>query len=101
MTASESAMHLSESVRQLLDLGDEKRIEHLRAQRWIGYTKAKQVLDKMEELLSHPPTHRMPNLLVVGDTNNGKTMIVSQFQKRHPAFDNPDEDGITLPVMML
>jgi len=41
----------------------------------------------------------MPNLLIVGDTNNGKTMIVNRFHKLHPAFDRTDGEGLELPVL--
>jgi hypothetical protein len=39
----------------------------------------------MEDLLSFPKRTRMPNLLLVGPTNNGKTMIVEKFRRAHPA----------------
>jgi hypothetical protein len=39
----------------------------------------------MEDLLSFPKRTRMPNLLLVGPTNKGKTMIVEKFRRAHPA----------------
>lgn len=93
--------HLKESARAALKLPDAERIDRVRGARWIGYTRARQILDKLEDLLTQPKRHRMPNLLIVGDTNNGKTMIANRFLSRHPAYDNPDGDGITLPVLMV
>lgn len=93
--------HLSSEAAAALSLGDAERIERIRSPRWIGYTRAKQVLDQLEMLLSHPKTHRMPNLLVVGDTNNGKTMIVSRFHSRHPEREKPDGEGVVLPVLLI
>jgi hypothetical protein len=52
---------------------------------WIGYTRAHAILAKLDSLLEYPSMHRMPNLLIVGRTNNGKTMIIDRFlqsQKR-------------------
>jgi type II secretory pathway predicted ATPase ExeA len=43
----------------------------------------------------------MPNLLIVGETNNGKTMLVNRFKKKHPAIDNPCGDGIVVPVLLI
>lgn len=91
--------HLAPSVREVLAWDTEARIQRIEASRWIGYTQALQVLGRMEDLLRHPPTHRMPNLLLVGETNNGKTAIVERFRQLHPAHDNPDGDGISLPVL--
>jgi hypothetical protein len=91
--------HLNDSALSALELGEDKRIEWIRRPRWIGYTRANQVIAKLEELLTYPQRHRMPNLLLVGDTNNGKTMNVERFVKKHPEYANPDGDGITLPVL--
>jgi hypothetical protein len=91
--------HLNEAVKAALELSDSERINRVRGTRWIGYTRAKQVLAKLEDLLTHPKQHRMPNLLLVGDTNNGKTLLVNRFEKLHPPRDNPDGDGISIPVL--
>lgn len=93
--------HLHESARELLALSDKERIERIRAPRWIGYPQAKTTLAKLEELLLYPKSHRMPNLLVVGDTNNGKTMLVQRFCSRHPAIDNLSGEGVQVPVLFV
>jgi hypothetical protein len=65
-----------------------KRIRFLRLPVWIGYSRAHTILARLDALVAHPPMHRMPNLLIVGRTNNGKTMIIDRFlesQKRHTA----------------
>lgn len=93
--------HLNESTLKLLELSDAERIERIRAPRWIGYPQAKTILAKLEDLLTYPKSHRMPNLLVVGDTNNGKTMLVQRFCTQHPADDNPAGDGIRVPVLFV
>lgn len=93
--------HLSQNAIEALSLSDHDRMERIRQSKWIGYTRARAILDKMEDLLSYPPKHRMPNLLIVGDTNNGKTMIVRRFLKLHPADDNLSGDAIKAPVMLI
>lgn len=93
--------HLNDSTIKLLDLSDADRIEKIRAPRWIGYPRAKAVLAKLEDLLVYPRSHRMPNLLVVGDTNNGKTMLVQRFCAQHPADDNPNGEGVRVPVLFV
>jgi Bacterial TniB protein len=80
---------------------DEERTQRVRSARWIGYPTAKRILERLEDLLTYPPTHRMPGLLIVGDTNNGKTMIVNRFERLHPADDNPEGETIGLPVLIV
>lgn len=93
--------HLKDGAKEALKLSKEERIHRIRSARWIGYTRARQILEKLEDLLTHPKKHRMPNLLVVGNTNNGKTMIVNRFHQKHPAHDDPHGDGIILPVLLI
>ena len=93
--------HLSRAVRPALELTNEERIKRVRSPRWIGYTTAKRILDRLEDLLTYPRTHRMPGLLLVGETNNGKTMIINRFRQLHPAQDNPEGEAIALPVLIV
>lgn len=93
--------HLNERVIKSLDLPIEERIEKVRSPRWIGYPQAKIIISKLEDLLVYPKSHRMPNLLIVGDTNNGKTMLVSRFRDKHPAKDNPNGHHIIAPTIMV
>src|SRR6266542_4605833 len=73
--------HLSKSTQLIASLDDEKRIEKILSEKWIGYTRARNILLRMEELLSHPKSHRMPNMLLVGPTNNGKRYYLINFLK--------------------
>ncbi len=66
-----------------LELSDEERIEHVHGDRWIGYTRAKATLQRLEELYKFPSKQRMPNLLIIGPTNNGKSMIIEKFRRDH------------------
>ncbi len=93
--------HLNESTVKFLELSTEERIERIRSNRWIGYPMAKKIMDKLEDLLVYPHSHRMPNLLVVGDTNNGKTMLLQRFCSAHPASENPDGQGVIVPVLFV
>ena len=93
--------HLNESAKAALALSDQERINFIRRPRWIGYTKAKQIIAQLENLLTHPKIHRMPNLLLVGETNNGKTMIVNRFHKLHPVADDPNTEQCQWPVLVI
>ncbi len=79
----------------------EARVAKLRGGLWIHYTRAEQILSKLEDLYTAPRTHRMPSLLLVGETNNGKTMIARRFHERHRPNVHLDQQGSSVPVLML
>ncbi|WP_319542715.1 TniB family NTP-binding protein [uncultured Pseudodesulfovibrio sp.] len=91
--------HLTTRTSHKLSLPDDERIVQIRTVRWIGYPQANKGLEKLEDLLSYPEIHRMPNLLIVGDTNNGKTMLVKQFCTEHPPDDNIEGEAAIVPVL--
>ena len=75
--------HLYDSARSWADEDADARIRRIRTDRWIAYAQADAILVALEDLLSFPKRTRMPNLLIVGQTNNGKTMIVEKFRRSH------------------
>lgn len=79
----------------------QERINEILSSKWIGYSKANEILEKLEDLLRHPKIHRMPNMLITGETNNGKTTIVEQFLKKHPNTNDPYDDTIQVPVVKI
>jgi Bacterial TniB protein len=93
--------HLNATTLPLLELSDEERIAKIRSPRWIGYSRSKEILDKLEDLLSRPKSHRMDNLLIVGDTNNGKTALINRFCARYPVQENPQGDHTIAPVLLI
>lgn len=93
--------HLHESAAALMQLSQEERVYKVRTPIWIGYPTANEILRKLEEFLEYPKSHRMPNLLITGDTNNGKTMLVKRFCRTHPASDNPEGEEAIVPVLYI
>jgi hypothetical protein len=90
--------HLHPRTELELELPLPERIKAIRSARWIGYPAAKAVLDRMEELVEFPQNHRMPCLLLVGESNNGKTMLLRHFFKLHKFQDVPGQSA-TLPAL--
>lgn len=72
--------HVHKDFREVLGLPDAGRIAFLDAPRWIGYERAQLILDTLQGLMQKPKRPRMPNLLIVGDSNNGKTTLVERFR---------------------
>jgi len=98
---TEPAPHLLPKAAAYLERPDSERISYIRSPRWIGYTRAQGILTRLEDLLTHPKSHRMPNLLIVGDTNNGKTMLVKRFCSQHKPDDNPEGEAAVVPVLFM
>lgn len=93
--------HLSARAGAALALPDEQRIARIRRARWIGYTRAQAILTELEDLLTYPCQPRMPNLLLYGETGNGKTFIINRFVQRHPADDPPEGEAAIVPVLAI
>lgn len=93
--------HLAPPARDMLELSPEERILRIQADKWVGYDRARQVLAKLTDLSQHPATTRMPCMLLVGDSNNGKTHILRRFAAQHPARDDPAAGHVSVPVLYL
>ncbi len=89
--------HLQPGAQVVARLPDAERVQRIRADRWIGYPRAVEALAQLEALLAWPTKQRMPNLLVIGPTNNGKSMIIEKFARAHPPVCGADAEQV--PVL--
>jgi len=80
--------HLEEHCRAVALLPAEERIAWIRRERWIEYSRGVRALERLADLLSHPPRDRMPCLLLHGTTGMGKTRILQKFLRSNPAVFN-------------
>lgn len=92
MSLTVNFKHLAPWAHEIAMLPNQERIHKIRTDRWIGYTKAEEALRKLNTLITHPKRQRMPNLLLIGPTNNGKTMIIEKFRRDHPV--KPAKDHV-------
>lgn len=83
------------------DCDKKERIHRLKKPFWIGYPNAKRALSMMDELLNYPKTHRMPNMALVGETNNGKTMILEKFYRSQALDEKSFVENPRLPILLL
>src|SRR5699024_8089951 len=89
--------HLHPSAHPIARLSVDERVQQIRADRWIGYPKAVEAVARLETLVAWPKKQRMPNLLLVGQTNNGKSMIIERFDVSNQLITKPAREHI--PVM--
>lgn len=91
--------HLRGAAREAALLTPQERIKFILKDRWIGYVAAKHILSEVQDLVNHPRNLRMPCRLVVGDPDNGKTMLLQECMKRHPETVS-EADETRLPVLV-
>jgi hypothetical protein len=81
------------------EMTNEQRIQHICAERWIGYPSAKTILQEMEDLLLYPRTFRQPCMLLSAPTGNGKTILLQKFFDRHRPVITSETEQIHAPVI--
>jgi type II secretory pathway predicted ATPase ExeA len=90
---------LTETKLSTNPITNDERIEYILSDRWIGYPRAKAILQTMEELMHHPRTYRMPNMLLVAPTNNGKTILLQKFFDAYKPVITPETQQTVIHVL--
>lgn len=85
----------------LLNKSREERLRYIRAGPWITHPGAEKALKRLEVLMAWPPTRRMPNMLLIGPTNSGKTSILDRFRARYRSDENRVGDAIRVPILYI
>lgn len=93
--------YLHPSCVEKLSFSDDERISEIRKPRWIGYPAAHKILHQFEDLLRHPRVSRMPNALLIGSTNNGKTDLLKKFCQSHLPENSASSERMVAPVMFM
>lgn len=75
--------HLLPHVRPFTALADDERIARVRAERWIDHQAASLALGLLQEALAQPHRERMENILLLGESGMGKTMLLRKFERAH------------------
>ena len=86
--------HPTAEARVTADVDDTRRIAHLAEDHWIDYPRARQALQELERLLACPEKARMPGLLLHGESNIGKSMIIQKFLRAHAAREFNTDSGL-------
>ena len=93
--------HLSEKAQAALALNDDDRVAYLLSRKWVNYTAAQSALQILQSLLDHPKVHRMPNMLLVSETNNGKTAVIRHFRDMVTPTVDPSAEVTITPVILV
>lgn len=92
--------YIHEKFRHLVFADNEMRMNFLNIPRWIGYSGANKVLATFTELLNMPKRNRMPNLLLIGDPNNGKTTLIRRFYDLNGEPYVDESDNAVKPIIL-
>ena len=101
MAESPKYSHLNAAAKALIVASDPERIFAIRSGVWLPYARAKEILKRLEELLEYPRITRMPNMLLVAPSYNGKTSILERFLAKHPADLDPKGEATICPVVLV
>lgn len=94
--------HLQPVTHVLAMQSSAKRLAQFNIEHWIGYSRAQQILAQLESLMINEPGKIRPkNMLIVGPTNNGKTMIAEKFRRAHPSGMSANKEHENISVLMI
>lgn len=99
--ATSAYEHLREQSAAIARSDDHTRLEYLRADHWIGYPRAKAAIARLNELYAWPPRVRPRNMLLVGATNQGKSMIIESFMRQHKGQSQVDQESIPVVKVLM
>lgn len=90
--------HIHDDFKHLMSLSKEDRVNSLHQPLWINYPKTTEILHLLKQMLDRPKKPRIQNLLIIGESNIGKTSIAVEFQKMFPGSTMEDENGMSVMV---
>lgn len=82
-------------------VGQDDRISLIQSDIWIGFPRAEQVLDRLQNLIEAPRQTRMPGLLVHGASGIGKTMIARNLSRKYAPEYDPMAGVTHTPLLLL
>ena len=93
--------YLKPDIRHIMALSDDERKQFIRSPRWIAYPQADRILKKLDSYLAWPSDSRMPNALLVGESNNGKTTLIQHFYNQQGKSYETEYGDLVLPIILI
>ena len=85
---SDDYSHLGPAAREAIDCPAEERIIRINSRRFTDYPRCRSVLEMMAGQLAQPKGTLKPNLLIWGESGQGKSTIIKKHLREHvPVFD--------------
>jgi uncharacterized protein YjiS (DUF1127 family) len=93
--------HLLPNAAAIARLSKSERLDYIALDRWLPYRRAQDISQRLDDLVRMPRVNRMPCLLIVGRSNNGKSHILERFAEEHPARENLEGPNIKAEVLLM
>ncbi len=94
--------HISDDVKQIIEMDNNTRIKYIKMPTWVDYPKSDEAIDRIRDCMTYPEDTRVQSLLIIGDSNMGKTSIINNFRQQNPSSVYIDEgvQRIKKPVIL-
>jgi type II secretory pathway predicted ATPase ExeA len=93
--------HLNKALHSIAQADTSTRVDYILSIEGVRYPAAERIMNRLEELLTHPKIGRMPNLLLVGETSNGKSVLLKRFCEQHGPYATTGKERIVSPVVSM
>lgn len=91
--------HLNPKVAEVARMDNAYRIAYIRKDRFLEHARAQKILSELDMLMNLDDAVRPQGRLLAGYSLMGKSTLVAEFVRRHPADDNPTGDAAQVPVV--
>ncbi len=97
--------HVHEEIRHTLALTGRERLKFMDRPILVRYTAGDDVVAQLQRLIEMPKRPRTGNLLIVGESNNGKTTLIARFhgEEHHKVVidDAGNEKRVAKPIIVV
>jgi hypothetical protein len=93
--------HLHKALHQIAMASDEERLAYIRKDQYVEYSVSREGVEKLEALFSAPDALSPEGLILIGESQMGKSAIIEELLKNHPANDNPNGDAAIVQVLKI
>jgi len=90
--------HLGADYAAVADRSDDERLAFISRDRFLPFQQTESALKAMNGLYRQENAIRPKGMLLIGESLIGKSFLIDQFKKEHPAEDNADGDAAIVPV---
>lgn len=90
--------HLNDETNDLVKLEKNVRIHSLSNDIVIEHPKIKEIHSILKQLMDRPKKPRMQNILIIGESNIGKTSTIRLFEQKHSSYTLENQEGMSIIV---
>ena len=90
--------HLNDETNDIVKLEKNVRIHSLSNDIVIEHPKIKEIHSILKQLMDRPRKPRMQNILIIGESNIGKTSTIRLFEQKHSSYTLENQEGMSIIV---